>query len=695
MIKKYKTTITVISILIIALVVTNTIFVTTIHSKSPEKKIKFGERKNISLLVSDGYYEKLKSDSLNIDYHFEFIDNHFYSSGGWSYYKNLPKIISDQNILDYYKAKSESVNTEVSDIGNFGLGLYYYYNNFFEKSIIFYKKVNNTRLKYLNSCIGMIFLKTGKTEEAETYFTKEIELENGNKKHGYKGLIYLYTNSGQREKLLGLLNNPESKVHFTPQQKKQLYFEEKSITPYFISLVMLIFTQIDIIGLLAAFLVMLTWLFYLRRLDIYEKERLWIVILTLVLGMLFSIAVFWLSDINKRHFGFGLNGGFFNDLIYSIVGIGAIEELVKIVPLLLILTFTKGINEPYDYILYASTSALGFAFIENLIYFDGTQINIIHARALTAVVGHMFDSSVIAYGLILARYKYKNLSSVAAFFIFFGLASIVHGLYDFWIFHSTFIIFVLFFLMCVRIWITFIKNALNNSSFFSYDVKMRNDNLRYILVISLTGILVFEYLLTSIDYGAYIANKSLYHASITGSFLIIFLGTKLSRIQLAKSYWNPIKVSLLPPKLGSIDSREFVGDAVSIRAFPSRSNQTVKSAIPYYITGRIIDRINLENQKDWPVKKPYQSMIRSPFRQKDDPHWLLVKLNEEIKINHHVKDHVFIKFKRLLDYKSGTKALFQLLIFPDMQNISSKKIVTKDFKIIGYTLVEEIDDVKL
>ena len=87
---------------------------------------------------------------------------------------------------------------------------------------------------------------------------------------------------------------------------------------------------------------------------------------------------------------------FFNDFIYCILGIGAIEELMKIIPLFLVMFFSKQLKEPIDYVVFASISALGFAFIENLIYFDEAGLKTIQGRSLSSTVTHMFNSSLIA-----------------------------------------------------------------------------------------------------------------------------------------------------------------------------------------------------------------------------------------------------------------------------------------------------------
>ncbi|NJK98884.1 MAG: PrsW family intramembrane metalloprotease [Bacteroidales bacterium] len=213
---------------------------------------------------------------------------------------------------------------------------------------------------------------------------------------------------------------------------------------------------------------MICWVVFLRKVDIYEPETWKYVIMALSLGMAFSFLTYPLSDINHLMFNFNINGNFLNDLLYCVLGIGAIEELVKIIPLLLLVRFTKTVNEPYDYILYASLSALGFAFMENLIYFEETSLQIIHGRALTAVVSHMFNSSVIAYGMVLNIYRRRR-NPVLNFLLFWALASIAHGFYDFWLISDSVkgfqFLTILLLLITMYMWNSFKNNALNHSVF--------------------------------------------------------------------------------------------------------------------------------------------------------------------------------------------------------------------------------------
>jgi hypothetical protein len=256
--------------------------------------------------------------------------------------------------------------------------------------------------------------------------------------------------------------------------------------------------------------------------------------------MFFLLGVYFLSDFINQFLHFDLNGKMVNDFFYCVFGIGAVEELMKIIPLLLLIRFTKAVHEPYDYILYASLSALGFAFIENLKYFDERNLNIIHGRALASTVSHMFDSSIIAYGLILNRYKRKYNPGLN-FMLFFLLAALAHGFYDFWLINKAardFSIFtILFLIVGISVWDTFLNNALNNSDFFDKDKQLEAPKLRAYLIYSLSGILLFEYAALSIKYGPSVGGNNLFSSIYGGTYLLLFISSSLSRFKLVKGKW--------------------------------------------------------------------------------------------------------------------------------------------------------------
>ncbi|MCB0779423.1 MAG: PrsW family intramembrane metalloprotease, partial [Flavobacteriales bacterium] len=92
--------------------------------------------------------------------------------------------------------------------------------------------------------------------------------------------------------------------------------------------------------------------------------------------------------------GMALTGDLWDDLVYSVVAIGLVEEVVKLLPYLLIWRLTRQVDEPFDHLLYGSIAALGFAFMENTLYLESTRLTAVTGRALLASVAHMFDTSI-------------------------------------------------------------------------------------------------------------------------------------------------------------------------------------------------------------------------------------------------------------------------------------------------------------
>ena len=123
------------------------------------------------------------------------------------------------------------------------------------------------------------------------------------------------------------------------------------------------------------------WSLYIRSIDIYEPERLRYIILTFVLACFTVFLVFPISRLINSQ-GFVLNGDGLNDFLYSVSTIGTVEEVVKIIPVLILLIFSSQINEPIDFIVYGSISALGFAFIENILYLSDTKLMALSGRLL-------------------------------------------------------------------------------------------------------------------------------------------------------------------------------------------------------------------------------------------------------------------------------------------------------------------------
>ena len=164
------------------------------------------------------------------------------------------------------------------------------------------------------------------------------------------------------------------------------------------------------------------------------------------------------------------NGEPVHDLLYFIFRVGLFEEATKFFPLLIMLRITKEVDEPYDFLKYAMCSALGFATVENMMYFNEHGAPIIDKRAYISVVGHLTFTCCVAYGFILQTILRKGMFFLN-FFIFSTLGVVAHGLFDFclsteWlggIFRLAFIALAYFLVILLRNLITI---ALNFSPWF-------------------------------------------------------------------------------------------------------------------------------------------------------------------------------------------------------------------------------------
>jgi RsiW-degrading membrane proteinase PrsW (M82 family) len=581
--------IVILSFLIVVLLVNQ--FVDAPIFDDPKDKLEFviKEKRNDRLDLI--YLDILTKDSLNIDYHYGFITSNFSMAPAY-------RIIDEKDITDIYWNYTDSDDKLENDIGFYSLGLISSMNNDRDKALFYFTLVTNDKLKYLNNSIGRVYDESKNYDEAEKYYYKAIE-NNGNLEGAYSNLISLYYSQQRFDELYTLLKDRKARKYFPSQLKRSMFLSNFNLLGYFESVIGHTYQNQNLVGFLGALLVMLSWFFYLRRIDIYEPEKWKSLLLTFLLGVVFSEFTFLLSDLNSMFTGFNLNGGVLNDLLYCIIGIGVIEELVKIIPVLLILKYTKAINEPVDYLIYGSISALGFAFSENLLYFNNYGPQIIMGRALTAVVFHMFLTSLVAYGLMLSKYN-ANKGFLGDFLKYFLIAAIIHGLYDFWLINQSVSQFALFsviiLIFCFSFYNTLFSNALSNSEFYDEHIHLNRKKLQNYLIYTLSLVLMFQYLAISIKFGHEEGWISLRSSLVSGSYLIIFISANLGTINIKHRKWNPLQLKL--PKFFlklEYDPDDVIHEKFEIEAISS--NKDLKKLFPN--KGQIIGRETVSGNSDW------------------------------------------------------------------------------------------------
>jgi RsiW-degrading membrane proteinase PrsW (M82 family) len=119
---------------------------------------------------------------------------------------------------------------------------------------------------------------------------------------------------------------------------------------------------------------------------------------------------------------------------YSMLAIGPVEELAKLLPFLLLLKIPE-FDEPIDGIIYASFVALGYAAVENVMYLQYLTPAEAMARGFAGPVVHMLFASIWGYTIGCAHLRGESL--LPGLLRGFLLAAGLHGLYDFIVLQQT------------------------------------------------------------------------------------------------------------------------------------------------------------------------------------------------------------------------------------------------------------------
>jgi len=115
--------------------------------------------------------------------------------------------------------------------------------------------------------------------------------------------------------------------------------------------------------------------------------------------------------------------------LYALLAIGPIEELVKLIPFLLVIRHFPEFDEPIDGIIYASFIALGFATLENIQYLEFVTSGEALARGFAGPVIHMAFASI--WGYYIGRACLRRERLMATILLALGATAILHGIYDY------------------------------------------------------------------------------------------------------------------------------------------------------------------------------------------------------------------------------------------------------------------------
>ena len=187
--------------------------------------------------------------------------------------------------------------------------------------------------------------------------------------------------------------------------------------------------------LLPALLPVAIILFYVYSKDKKDREPPRLLLKTVLFGALFSLPCIPIEKIayNIISSSFEIDsvqGAF----VQYVFGVALVEEFFKFLVIMLYIWKNRHFDYRYDGIVYAVSSSLGFAALENIIYVlnFGTGVSI--GRAIFAIPGHATFG--VFMGFFLSRAKDCKLQghsfrSKLNLLLSLFVPMIIHGIYDF------------------------------------------------------------------------------------------------------------------------------------------------------------------------------------------------------------------------------------------------------------------------
>ncbi|HLS90036.1 MAG TPA: PrsW family glutamic-type intramembrane protease [Limnochordia bacterium] len=179
--------------------------------------------------------------------------------------------------------------------------------------------------------------------------------------------------------------------------------------------------------IVASFVPGLLWVWFFYRQDRYDKEPVYLVIITFVAGMLAVFPALMIELPFKAHLTQPTH--LLVRFLVALLVVGLGEESLKLLAVVVTAFRHRAFNEPVDGIIYAVSASLGFAALENLLYVLTFGFEVAPVRAVIATLAHASFGGVAGLYLGLAHRSPRVGWKLALTGL--GIAALLHGVYDF------------------------------------------------------------------------------------------------------------------------------------------------------------------------------------------------------------------------------------------------------------------------
>jgi protease PrsW len=172
------------------------------------------------------------------------------------------------------------------------------------------------------------------------------------------------------------------------------------------------------------YLVPLVWL------DRYDPEPLWLLALAFAWGALVSVIISFIINT--------LLGAIFGDAFSAVVSAPIFEEASKGLGLIILLIFFRQyFDDVLDGIVFAGVIALGFATVENVLYYgrginegEGALVALLIMRGIASPFAHVTFTAMTGIGCGIARESHNVFVRILLPMMGYGMAVLLHALWN-------------------------------------------------------------------------------------------------------------------------------------------------------------------------------------------------------------------------------------------------------------------------
>jgi RsiW-degrading membrane proteinase PrsW (M82 family) len=476
----------------------------------------------------------LSEDINNLELHSAYIRNHF------AIPNQSDKPRDDQKLVTYYQALQSKPETLTS--GYFGMGLLALQSQDYQAALDNLKEISEQDIKNVNFFIGLTFLKLGKQDLAEQYLWQEIKLQ-GNLGDAVATLADQFSQSNRMAELRSLANDPIYGKYVAQNYLRTLALADRDWLEYLRLIYIVPYQRMTLEGFLGGMIICLVWMIYLLRIAVFRQRPFYVYLITFLLGIFFTMSSIIVSDIVGSLLPIESSGRWWLALSASVIHIGVIEEVIKFIPVLIVILFVQRDEEPFDLMLVGTLSALGFATLENVMYFSLDGLGLTLSRYLYSTIVHISMTGIVCYAWIRVRY-FRPTNQILGVLGGLALAAFVHGAFDYFLFgpYSRITgISLMIALVLAREYHRMISNSLNASPFFyesaSNSSRLKNFGLFLSAAFILMTVIFLQY---NFDFSTEIAGKQLYQLSISTLPAAIAVVGSLGKLGLKRGVIIPL-----------------------------------------------------------------------------------------------------------------------------------------------------------